>query len=124
MGARLHGGRHEALLRIVIGTDTNSRYTSVMRFLPTGWREFLRDGEASIDESRAACDMVITPVLKGNSLRFDTAMAFYEAGKKAAEGGVAGGEGIDRRIGGILPMSCVRESKSRHRRRQIRRWTV
>lgn len=70
---------------VIIATDTQPRYASLSKLLPQGWREFLRAGEASLDESLAACDLVIKPDLPFGPLRFDKADAFVKAGRDAAE---------------------------------------
>jgi len=69
----------------IIATDTQPRYASLSNLLPKGWKEFLRAGEASLEESLAACDLVIKPDLPFGPLRFDKADAFVKAGGEAAE---------------------------------------
>lgn len=70
---------------VIVATDTQPRYTTLSNLLPKGWKEFLRAGEASLDESLAACDLVIKPDLPFGPLRFDKADAFVKAGRDAAE---------------------------------------
>lgn len=70
---------------VVIATDTQPRYATLSNLLPKGWREFLHAGEASLNESLSACDLVIKPDLPFGPLRFDKADAFVKAGREAAE---------------------------------------
>lgn len=69
---------------IVIGTDTAPRHGNIAPFLPAAWREFLTAANSSLEESIAACDLVIRPEFSAGSWRFDKAMEFFEAGKMAA----------------------------------------
>ncbi len=68
---------------VVIGTDTNPRYVRFMRFIPSGWREFLARGYESLEESRKACDLLIEPTMPAALFRFDKSGAFMDAGEKA-----------------------------------------
>jgi len=70
---------------IVIGTNTNPDYGDLITYLPKGWREFLAEGNKSLEESKAACDLLIEPAMPYASYRFDKADAFWAAGKSAAE---------------------------------------
>ncbi len=70
---------------IVITTDTNPDYKEVSKFLPKGWRMYIKDGFDSIRENKEMADLVIRPTLRGNPYRFDKAAGFYEAGVKAGE---------------------------------------
>ncbi|TSC58927.1 MAG: NTE family protein [Candidatus Peregrinibacteria bacterium Greene0416_19] len=70
---------------IVIATDTAPRHSFIRRFLPRGWRNFLDAGHVELDASRQACDLLIAPEMPYGYMRFDRAMDFYEAGKRAAE---------------------------------------
>jgi len=69
----------------IVATDTQPRYASLSPLLPKGWRDFLLAGEASLEQSLAACDLVIKPDLPFGPFRFDKADAFAEAGRKATE---------------------------------------
>lgn len=69
----------------VIATDTQPRYAGLSPLLPTGWRDFLLAGEESLEQSLAACDLVIKPDLPFGPFRFDKADAFVKAGRDAAE---------------------------------------
>ncbi len=71
---------------IVIATNTNDPYKPLQAFLPAGWQELIKAGQASLDESLRACDYVIRPELpQAQSFRFDRAHEFYAIGKQAAE---------------------------------------
>ncbi len=70
---------------IVIGTDTNPHWQDTMQYLPHGWSEFIAAGYASLDESKAACDLVIKPAQPHQPFRFDHAEDFWQAGVRAAE---------------------------------------
>ncbi len=70
---------------LVIGTDTNPDWQDATRFLPRGWSEFIAAGYASLDESKAACDLVIKPAQPHQPFRFDQAEDFWQAGVRAAE---------------------------------------
>ncbi len=70
---------------IVIGTDTNPRYLALEKVLPKPWKEFLSRGYEELEKSRAACDLLITPVMPAAVFRFDKATAFMDAGEKAAK---------------------------------------
>lgn len=70
---------------LLIATDTNPRYDQLKKFLPPGWRQFIEDGNATMDDNLACCDLVIKPTLSGSPFRFDMAMEFYKAGRSAAE---------------------------------------
>lgn len=69
---------------IVIATDTTPRFSAIRRILPPGWTEFLRLGYESLDESRAACDLIIKPEQAASLLRFDKSKEFFNSGKRAA----------------------------------------
>lgn len=69
----------------VIATDTNPSYASLARLLPGGWKDFLQAGYAEIEKSKAACDLVLRPVMPASLLRFDKGEAFWSAGKAVAE---------------------------------------
>ncbi len=69
----------------VIATDTNERWSAILRLAPVGWQEALREGHAQIAKSRAASDLVLDPVLRGSPFRYDRARRFYTAGEAAAE---------------------------------------
>ncbi len=74
--------------QVTVCTDTNPVWEDVMDFLPTGWKEFLRAGYDSLEESKDACDLVIRPPQPHGPFRFDKAEDFWQAGMKAAEGKV------------------------------------
>ncbi len=77
--------RKECHPDVVIGTDTNET-RSIPAFLPEGVRNFMAEGEKSLQESRDACDLLIVPALpKGQSWRFDKTLTFIDAGKTATE---------------------------------------
>jgi len=65
---------------IVIATDTMPRYGALARYLPKGWRAFLEAGYEETARSKQACDLIITPTLRGTSLQFHRAEEFAEAG--------------------------------------------
>ncbi|MDD5751394.1 MAG: patatin-like phospholipase family protein [Candidatus Peribacteraceae bacterium] len=68
----------------IIATDTYPSYDGLARFLPAGWKEFLRVGHAEIKKSKAVCDLLIKPVMPFPLFRFDKGEAFWEAGKQVA----------------------------------------
>jgi NTE family protein len=70
---------------IVIATDTTPSYDTLRSVLPKSWREFIEAGNQEAEKSREACDLVITPSFSKGAFRFDSAVAFYDAGKKSAE---------------------------------------
>jgi NTE family protein len=70
---------------IIVGTNTNPDYGDLITFLPKGWQQFLQEGQKSLNESKAACDIVIEPNLPYGPLRFDKASDFWESGKRATE---------------------------------------
>lgn len=70
---------------IVIATDTNPRYLALEKILPAPWIEFLQRGYKELEQSKAACDLLITPKMPAAVFRFDKATAFMDAGEQAAE---------------------------------------
>jgi len=69
---------------IVIGTDTVPSYPIVSKLMPRPWHAFLQEGYAMLDESRKACDLVITPKLSASPFRFDKGNQFWKAEAQAA----------------------------------------
>lgn len=69
---------------VVIATDTTPRFSSVRKILPPAWNEFLLRGYESVEESRAACDLVIRPKQAAPLFRFDKGLDFFAAGEQAA----------------------------------------
>lgn len=70
---------------ILVATDTNPAWDSVEHLLPKGWKKFLNDGQAYMQESKAICDLVIKPKLPYPQYRFDKADEFIESGRVAME---------------------------------------
>ncbi len=70
---------------IVIGTDTAPRHGIVRKILPGPWKEFLAASNASLEESRKACDLLIEPQPRAGYFRFDKAEEIMEDGKAATE---------------------------------------
>jgi NTE family protein len=70
---------------IVIGTNTAPRYENLARFLPPGMREFVNASRASLGESLAVCDLVITPELSGMPFEFRRGKAYIAGGYAAAD---------------------------------------
>lgn len=70
---------------IVVATDTNPRYLALEKVLPAPWIEFLQRGYKELEQSKAACDLLITPKMPAAVFRFDKATAFMDAGERAAE---------------------------------------
>lgn len=71
---------------VLIATNTNPVYSTLMAYLPRSWNEFLERGYAELERSMAVCDLVITPELMSAPFRFDKARDFVAAGEKAAQG--------------------------------------
>lgn len=69
----------------IIATDTNPRYLALEKILPKPWIEFLQRGYQELEQSKAACDLLITPKMPAAVFRFDKASAFMDAGEQAAE---------------------------------------
>lgn len=70
---------------IVIGTNTNPVYGTLMKYLPASWSEFLERGYEELEKSMESCDLVITPLLTSSPLRFDKVDTFVQAGEAAAK---------------------------------------
>jgi NTE family protein len=70
---------------VVIGTDTQPRYDNLRKILPPSWREYLDRGHAILDREKSLCDIMVEPRLTGSIFRFDKAMTFIDAGKRAMD---------------------------------------
>lgn len=73
---------------VVIATKTTHNYDFLRSYLPKGWQEFMKAGNAFLAESLRAADLVLEPKLPYASFRFDKAQEFMEEGKKAAENSI------------------------------------
>lgn len=67
----------------IVATDTTPRHEGFRRVAPHGWREFLDRGHQELSESRACADLMIDPEIPAQLWRFDRALEFMDAGKRA-----------------------------------------
>lgn len=69
---------------VLIATNTNPVYDTLLHLLPASWRTFLESGYNEMKQSMQAADIVIEPVMPKRLFRFDKAEAFIAAGRTAA----------------------------------------
>ena len=68
---------------VLIATDTNPRMPSLEKWLPKAWQQFIEDGIAELEKSKAVCDVVIEPPMVASPFAFHKAKEFIEAGRQA-----------------------------------------
>lgn len=68
---------------VLIATNTTPSYDRLQRLPPPGLKEFVRGGQESLRESLRACDVVMTPALKGSLADFHKGASFIEAGRQS-----------------------------------------
>jgi NTE family protein len=74
---------------IVIATDTTPAYDALTPYLPHLFVSLIAEGQDSLRQSLAACDLVIRPDMPASLIRFDKGADFADAGKAAAEAKIA-----------------------------------